>query len=261
MTKIIKFRNTEISYNLFGEGKTIVLLHGYLESKEIWEDFSDELAKNFQIIVPDLPGHGKSGLISEPLSVEIMANSIKAVLTKEKVNKCIIVGHSMGGYAALAFLELFPEMLNGLSIFHSSPYADTDEKKQNREREINVVQKGKKAQIFNAHFPNTFAKDNMGKFDKEIERFKETAKNMQDDGIIAALRAMKTRPDRSELLKVSKIPIQYIIGEKDNFIPMEILKKLQLPDNSEVVVLENSGHMGFIEEKENALVAISEFIK
>ncbi|MCK5170674.1 MAG: alpha/beta hydrolase, partial [Bacteroidales bacterium] len=70
----------------------------------------------------------------------------------------------------------------------------------------------------------------------------------------------KTRPDRSEILKATKVPVQYIIGEKDNFIPMEILNKLQLPDNSEVVVLENSGHMGFIEEKEKSLQMITKFI-
>ena len=100
----------------------------------------------------------------------------------------------------------------------------------------------------------------MKKYQTEINKCKEVAKNMQDMGIIATLEAMKARPDRSELLKHTKIPVQYIIGEKDNFIPMEILNKLQLPDNSEVVILENSGHMGFIEERRNVLKAISDFV-
>lgn len=259
MTRKIKFNNTDISYNISGQGKTIILLHGYLESKEIWNDFAEELAENFQVIVPDLPGHGESGLINGSLLVEKMAESVKYILNKENVSKCMLVGHSMGGYAALAFLEFYPELLNGFCLFHSSPYADTEEKKQNRDREINIIRQGKKAQVYTAHFPNTFAKENVEKYQTEINKCNEVAKNMQDMGIITALEAMKARPDRSEILKATKVPVQYIIGEKDNFVPMEILNKLQLPDNSEVVVLENSGHMGFIEEKENALKAISGF--
>lgn len=260
MTQKIEYKNVEISYNNFGQGKTIVLLHGYLESKEIWNSFAKELAENFQVIVPDLPGHGKSGVIDGSLSVEKMAESVKYILNHENINNCLFVGHSMGGYVALAFLDLFPELLSGLSLFHSSPYADTEEKKQNRDREINIIRQGKKAQIYTAHFPNTFADENVEKYQTEINKYKEVAKKMQDAGIIAALEAMKARPDRSDLLKSTKVPVQYIIGEKDNFISMEILNKLQLPDNSEFVVLENSGHMGFIEERRNVLKAISDFV-
>jgi len=259
MNQKIKFDDMNLNYNVLGKGKTIVLLHGYLESKEIWDDFAKDLAESFRVIVPDLPGHGNSELPAGSLSVEKMAELVKQILDKENIDKCLLVGHSMGGYVALAFLELFPETLSGLSIFHSSPYADTEEKKQNRDREINIIHQGKKAQVYTAHFPNTFAKENVEMFADEIEKCKERAKNMPDDGIIAVLEAMKNRPDRSILLKDTKIPIQYIIGEQDNFIPMEILNKLQLPDNSEVVVLEKSGHMGFIEEKENALEAIGGF--
>ncbi|RLD83259.1 MAG: alpha/beta hydrolase [Bacteroidetes bacterium] len=259
MTRKIEFNNSDISYNISGQGKAIVLLHGYLESKEIWNSFAEELAKKFQVIVPDLPGHGKSDLTNERLSVEIMAELVKTVLDKENVSKCLLVGHSMGGYATLAFLELYPKLLSGLTLFHSSPYPDTEEKMQNRDREINIIRQGKKAQIYNTHFPNTFAKENVEKFTDDIEKCKEVARDMSDDGIIAALEAMKARTDRSKILKATKVPVQYIIGEKDNFIPMDILNKLQLPVNSEVVVLENSGHMGFVEERENVLNAISDF--
>ncbi len=248
-----------ISYLKKGNGKAIVLLHGYLESKEIWYEFAEALSDNYLVIVPDLPGHGKSALADNNLSVEKMAQSVYDVLEHEKIDKCFLVGHSMGGYVALAFLELFPDKLSALSLFHSSPYADTDEKRKNRDREINIIRQGKKQQVYTAHFPNTFAKENVVKFAKEIEKMNERAKNMSDEGIIAALEAMKKRPDRSVLLKNAKVPIQYIIGEQDNFIPMSILDKLQLPDNSELVVLEKSGHNGFIEEKENALKAIKGF--
>ena len=254
-----EFNYKGISYLKTGSGNTIVLLHGYLESKEIWEDFAGDLAGKFKLIIPDLPGHGKSKLPAGGLTVDKMADAVKEVLDFENIEKCFLVGHSMGGYAALAFLDLFPERLSALSLFHSSPYADTDEKRINRDREINIIRQGKKAQVYTAHFPKTFAKENADKFAGEIKKMNERAKNMNDEGIIAALEAMKARPDRSSLLKNTNVPMQYIIGEKDNFIPMSILEKLKLPENSELVVLENSGHMGFIEEKENSLRAISGF--
>ena len=250
-----------ISYLKAGDGNTLVLLHGYLESKEIWIDFAKDLARKFQVIAVDLPGHGKSESPASNLTVEKMAEAVKNVLDTENIKKCFLVGHSMGGYVALAFLDLYPEYLAALSIFHSSPYADTDEKRANRDREINIIRQGKKAQVYSAHFPKTFAEENAEKFATEIGKMNEHAKNMPDEGIIAALKAMKNRSDRSELLKNTKIPVQYIIGEKDNFIPMSILERLKLPENSELVVLENSGHMGFIEEKENAIKAIEEFAK
>ncbi|MCF6240656.1 MAG: alpha/beta hydrolase [Bacteroidales bacterium] len=252
-------KQSGISYLKSGHGDAIILLHGYLESKEIWIDFADDLAKKYTVLAIDLPGHGESELITKDLSLEIMAEAVKTILDYEQIEKCFLVWHSMGGYVALAFLELFPERLDALSLFHSSPYADTDEKRKNRAREMDIIRAGKKAQVYTAHFPKTFAPDNVEKFTDEIKKMNERAKNMSDEGIIAALNAMKNRPDQSGLLKNTKIPIQYIIGEKDNFIPMSILDKLQLPDNSELVVLENSGHMGFIEEKENALRAISGF--
>lgn len=255
-----EFEYKGVSYLCGGKGHSIVLLHGYLESKEIWYDFANQLSKNYHVLVPDLPGHGKSALPSGNLSVEIMAEKLIPVLDKEKIEKCFLVGHSMGGYVALAFLELFPERLNALSLFHSSPYADNEDKRKNRDREIHIIKEGKIAQVYKAHFPKTFADINAENFKQEIEKMNQRAKTMKPEGIIAALEAMKNRPDRSALLKNAKIPIQYIIGAKDNFIPMTILDKLQLPDNSELVVLENSGHMGFIEEKENALEAIGGFL-
>ncbi len=250
-----------ISYFKSGKGDAVVLLHGYLESKEIWTDFAMQLAENFLVIIPDLPGHGKSELPNGNLSLETIAEAVKLVMDSEKIKKCFLVGHSMGGYVALAFLELFPERLNALSLFHSAPYADTEEKQKNRDREINIIKEGKIAQVYQAHFPKTFANENVAKFKTEIEIMNQRAKSMKSEGIIAALEAMKSRPDRSVLLKKAKIPIQYIIGAKDNFIPMAILENLRLPDNSELVVLENSGHMGFLEEPENSLKAIRDFYK
>lgn len=86
-----------------------MLLHGYLESLEIWDDFALELSKSYRVLLVDLPGHGESDCSSDCDTVEGLAGSVNAILEYLKLSQVAIVGHSMGGYLALAFAELFPK--------------------------------------------------------------------------------------------------------------------------------------------------------
>jgi pimeloyl-ACP methyl ester carboxylesterase len=172
-----------------------------------------------------------------------------------------MVGHSMGGYVALAFLEKYPDILSGISLFHSSPFADTEEKKNHRDREIELIRQGKKSLVYHNHIARTFAKDNIYLYPQINERLIKISEKSNENGIIAALLGMKSRPDRSKILENSTVPVQYIIGRMDNFIPFEILSKLKLPKQSEIVILENSGHMGMFEEKEKSMEVIIGFVE
>ena len=252
--------DAKIRYRDVGEGPVVVLLHGYLESLKIWNGIIDELREDFRIIAPDLPGQGHSTVSREIQTMDSMAEEIKLMLNHLEIEKCFMVGHSMGGYVALAFLEKYPEMLNGISLFHSSPFADTEEKKENRNREIELLRNGRKSQLYNTHMSKVFATENVDKHQKKIVKLKERAQKTPEEYIISVIEGMKTRPDRTEVLKNTKLPVQYIIGAKDNFIPMEILDKLQLPENSQVFVLENSGHIGMYEERKKSAKALRDFI-
>src|ERR1035437_2147572 len=114
------FRNIKVRYSDKGKGRVIVLLHGFLESLEIWEELSAKLSKRFRVIAIDLPGHGQTPVIGYIHSMELMAECVKAVMDSLDLRKYVVVGHSMGGYAALAFAELFPQRVAGLCIFHST---------------------------------------------------------------------------------------------------------------------------------------------
>ncbi|MCK4663735.1 MAG: alpha/beta hydrolase [Bacteroidales bacterium] len=257
----MEFNNINIRYREKGKGKTIVLLHGYLESLDVWEDFSNELSKNFRVISIDLLGHGQSGIYDETHTMEIMAEFVNFILNKLNVDKCFLVGHSMGGYVTLAFADKYPEKLISFSLFHSSPFADNDEKMANRKREIELIKQGKKQQLININIPKTFADSNLNLFKNEIEKNKSIAANTPDNGIIATLKGMALRTDKQHVLKNSKVPILLIIGKKDNYIPFEVGIKIAGISNSiKPVVFENSGHMGFIEEKDKAVKIISEFV-
>jgi pimeloyl-ACP methyl ester carboxylesterase len=262
MTGKVHFRNTSIRYKVEGTGKEIVLLHGYLESLDIWYKFSEELKNKFRVVSIDLPGHGQSGIITDVHTMEIMAEGVNVVLEELNINKCILVGHSMGGYVTMAFVDLFCDRLYGYSLFHSTPFADTEEKKQNRNREIELVNQGRKELIFSTNVPKAFANDNLDRLKSEVEWALQIAKDTTDEGIKAVLEGMKIREDRSEILCNSKIPVLLILGKKDNYIPFDtIMNKIKLNDKGEIFILKNSGHMGFIEEKEESLIALSSFVE
>ena len=260
--KKIPYKGTEVLYRDQGDGKCIVFLHGYLETGEIWENFIHLFQDGYRVIVPDLPGHGRSGTWGKVHTMEDLAGSVRAVLDHESPGKVFLVGHSMGGYVTMAFADLFPEMLSGYCLFHSTCFSDTEEKKRNRSREISLVLCGKKSQIINVNIPKGFANKNVERLDMEVERAKIIALKNPDEGIVALLNGMKERPDRTHVLQDRTLPRLIIGGMRDNYIPAEVFEKLNgLAEGAKFIALEESGHMGFIEEPELSAGAIQSMVK
>ncbi len=261
MQKRIEFSGTEVAYSDRGEGPCLVLLHGYLETGEIWDSFADLFPQGYRLIIPDLPGHGRSGTWGEMHSMDDLAGVVNAIVEAEGIRKFFLVGHSMGGYVLMAFAELFPEKLLGYSLFHSTCFADTDEKKVNRDREISLVLCGKTRQIVLVNIPKAFSMDNVDLMPEEVERARRIALENSDEGIVALLNGMKSRPDRTAVLKDPGLPLLLIGGMKDNYIPVEVFERLvSLAPHARVLRLEESGHMGFIEEPEKVVQAFMEML-
>lgn len=253
------FHDKTINYKIEGTGKTIVLLHGFLESLEIWDYFSENLSKEYNVIRVDLPGHGKSEVIDSVHTMELMADAVKSVLDKEGIDKCIMAGHSMGGYTTLAFAEQYPEYLNGFVLFHSAAHADNEEAKRNRDRTVKIVENDRVGFI-NNFIPSLFAPSNIKRFSKEIQKLKNSAEQTSKEAIIAALKGMKERTEKISLLKNTKIPVMYIIGKQDSRIPTKVaLEQVALPYRCSVILLGDVGHMGYIEDRDETLKAITCF--
>ena len=144
MEKFLDYKEIKISYLVEGEGEALVFLHGYLEAKEIWNDFSQRFSGNYKVICIDIPGHGDSGILGDVHEMDEMAAVTDAVLQHEKIDLCVLFGHSMGGYAVMSFVKNYPDKLKGYCLFHSTCFADNEEKKNNRDREIALVKCGKK---------------------------------------------------------------------------------------------------------------------
>ena len=239
---------------------TIVLLHGYLETLYIFNEFIELLEKKYRVIAIDLPGHGLTGSDKDVNSMEFCAQVVADVLKKSGVEKAYVAGHSMGGYIAQNCIKLFPELYHGVILLNSTPNADSQEKKEDREREINLVLSAKLGQLATISIPKMYASTNLRKFDEKIEETVEITETHDPKGIVACIKGMMQRSETKDILKNAP-KAMFIFGTEDKFITEEIREKLigEFP-NVKAVTIPETGHNSFIENPEATLAAIEEFI-
>lgn len=249
----------EIFYSDEGKGNTIVFLHGFLESSEIWDEYSEKLSETYRVICVDLPGHGKSSCINQIHSMALMAEEVRNILEILGINKCLMVGHSMGGYVTMEFASKFSHYLKGIVLLNSHAGSDSENDKINRNRTIELIENDHTSFII-SFYPTLFAPQNSGKFNKEIEWLRQIGLCMEKEGIIAALSGMRDRADHVQTLENINFPALVIAGDQDLRIPVEKIKQqLQHASKVKSVILEGVGHMGYIEAKDEVFKLIRNF--
>ena len=261
MDKVHQFANGSINYRSTGSGKTVVLLHGFLEDLSIWNKFSEALSENYRVISIDLPGFGKSSVFDDIHTMEFMAEGVHAILEVEKIDSCVMVGHSMGGYVALAFAKTFKEKLKGLVLFHSQAAADDEQGRMNRDRTIAIVNSDH-GHFIHGFIPSLFCETRVGEYENEIDDLRKTSMKTASKGITAALAGMRDRKDSLEFLSKIQIPVFFIIGKNDPKMPLaKIMDQVSVPPNSEALIIDKVGHMGFIESGDLTYSALEHFIE
>lgn len=259
MFQTAEFKKIKVAFSDTGKGRVLVLLHGFLGSREIWTEFSKTLSKRFRVIAIDLPGHGKTPSIGYYHSMELLAQSVKAVLDHVGVRRYVIAGHSMGGYTSLAFAELFPENVCGICLFHSTSYADSEEKKKERDKVIRLVKKEHKHYVAEV-ITSLFAAENIKAIPHEVEKVKRIAVNTSKQAIINSLEGMKERKSRDMILKFAEYPVLFIIGKKDTAIDYNTLyPQIGLCKYPSALMLDHVGHMGFYEAPKETIKELRKF--
>lgn len=124
--------------------RCVVLLHGYLESMLVWDEFVPLLSDHVRVVTLDLPGHGISTIAGEVHTMEFLAETVAKTMESLGVDRYTVVGHSMGGYVALAMCENYRERLEGIVLLSSTTSADSQEKCDRRRREIELIKAGKR---------------------------------------------------------------------------------------------------------------------
>lgn len=257
--KNILYKNTNISFTDSGEGTAVVLLHGFLENKKMWTEYVDLFSKKNRVITIDLLGHGESDSLGYVHEMEENANVVNHVLEHLKIEKAIILGHSMGGYVGLAFAELYPEKILKLVLQNSTSKEDSEEKKLNRTRAIKAV-KQNYISFVSLAAANLFSENNRTRLTQEIEKVKTEALKTPLQGIIASLEGMKIRKDREWLLKENRFPVLLILGKKDPVLNYE--ESLSQTQNTSVKLVSfEDGHMSQIENKDELKSVLVNFFE
>ena len=256
----LPYNNSVLQYSIGGQGNTVILLHGFAEDSSIWEDFAKQLSSQYNVIVPDIPGSGKTILLpGSQIGLEDYAECIHFILAKENIEKCCMIGHSLGGYITLAFAEKYPDMLEGIGLFHSSAYADDEQKKETRKKAIQFIKEKGSNSFLKTSIPGLFADEIKSK--AAIEHLIEHGKQFLPEALIQYYQAMINRPDRTSILKRTSTPVLFIMGQHDKAVPFEhSLQQSYLPIESHIYILRHSAHMGMLEENEKSFNSLAHFL-
>lgn len=262
-----KYKSSIITYQVIGKGKPLLLIHGFGEDGNIWQNQIEHLKHNYQLIIPHLPGSGGSDMIDD-MSIEGMAECIKELYDHEVQNSSPFGGswvgaHSMGGYIALALIEKHPNLFNSFGLIHSTAFADSEEKKAARLKSIEFIKEYGAYEFLKTTIPNLFYRGQHGSkpSDPYIDTLIEQGKTFTDEALIAYYNAMINRPDRTNVLKSFTKPILFIIGEHDLAVPFtQSMQQCHLPQQSNVHILRNSAHMGMWEEMDKTNKIIRDFL-
>jgi pimeloyl-ACP methyl ester carboxylesterase len=260
MEKAILYQNKKIFYATYGTGKPVMFVHGFGEDGSLWKNQTENLKNKFKLIVPDLPGSGQSEMIDD-MSMEGMAEVLHSIIHKENIDTCTVIGHSMGGYITLALAEKYWNHVNAFGLFHSTAYADSEEKKAIRKKGIEFISQHGAFEFLKTITPSLFSPG----FKKEkpgfINEFIAGLKGFSAEALVSYYEAMMQRPGRIQVLKNVKIPVLFIMGEQDNAVPLpDTLQQCHLPEKCYIHILKKSGHMGMMEEADNANRILEEFL-
>lgn len=260
--RILKVDGRAVHYRDEGRsnGKVLVLLHGFLQNLDVWSSYVLTYMHDLRVITIDLPGHGQTDTFSEVHSMDFMARTVKRVLEEAGVEQCVMVGHSMGGYVAMAFAEMFPYTLRGLGLVNSHALSDSDQHQAYRRSICDQVKENRASYIVN-FVPTLFDDSNRAALSQDIKDLQEQCLETRTEAIIAAQKGMMARPSRIAVLQQIEIPVLFIYGKNDSRIPLEIaLSQAMIPHHSEILLLDHVGHMSFMEDREYVKPRIKNFV-
>ena len=249
---------SSISFFEKGKGQPVVLIHGFCEIGEMWRHFATSLSNEFRVICPDLPGCGKSPLTLSKNNLEEVAVQLEEWMEENSIYDPILIGHSLGGYVTLALLELMGNKLKAVGLFHSTAFADDEEKKGMRDRTVIFLKKHGVDKFVTSFVPPLFPEERREELDAEINLAIEQAKHSTLEGLIGFTKAMRDRKDRFEVLKNFPGPKLMIAGTLDGAVKIEASRKHKVAV-TDYFELENTGHVGMIERKEESLKIVREF--
>lgn len=241
---------------------TIVFLHGFLESSEVWADFLHDFPANYQVLCPDLPGYGPDATPPTDYSLEAAAEFVQHYLADRHVHRVLLVGHSMGGFVALAFAEKYPGQVAGLCLFHSSASAEKEEDYERHQRNRDFLQQHGVVAYAEEFLKPQFSPSHRESMTNQVALLQRLAAAVPLETALGGIDALTRRPERYDVLRKATYPVLFIAGKDDKAVPVEKThQESLLADHSTVLWLANVGHVGFLERPADTRRAIEGFAR
>lgn len=265
MTKQLRINAGVLTYECIGKGLPIMLVHGFGEDGYVWNEIATSLSNDYQIITPHLSGSYLSPIenlsLVDNITMESMAEDLNKILEAESIEQVVMMGHSMGGYITLAFAEKYDHKIRAFGLIHSTSYADSDAKKEARLKSIEFLKNNSTKSFLEVAAPNLFGEKYKARFPEKIQELIERASQITEASMIAYLRAMRKRKDRTDILKTTSKPVFFCIGMQDNAVsPEDAITQSKIPRKSQTLILEESGHQGMMEEPKKLFQAMNNFL-
>jgi 2-succinyl-6-hydroxy-2,4-cyclohexadiene-1-carboxylate synthase len=251
--------NIKLNYRVIGEGYPVVFLHGFLESNTMWDSIIPKLTGRKAVLI-ELPGHGKSPFYpyGEDMTIRNMSEDVNEVLHALFIEKFSIVGHSLGGYVALDLKSIDEnDSVEKIVLLNSHPWSDSESKKKERTRVVNIVDHNKLL-FLNEAIPNLFR--NPVEYKNEVKLQLEEAVRMSEVAIIQSLVSMRDRRDAMKVMKELGQKCLVIQGKFDHLISYLEMEVFTEKHNNQYFLVEDAGHMAHIESEEEVVKKLLEFI-
>jgi pimeloyl-ACP methyl ester carboxylesterase len=246
----------QLDYHSVGSGPALVLLHAFPFDSRMWHQTAAALASQRRVITPDMRGFGLSDLGSGGFSIADLADDLAALLDGLKLPAATVGGMSMGGYVALAFARRHRDRLKSLILADTKAAADTPEARQGREAAISLVEKQGVAALLEKQIPRLLSASASEGLRSEVRGLGA----QPADTVIAAIRALRDRPDRTAELPEIAVPALVVVGSQDALSPpAEVHAMAAAMPNARVVEIPGAGHLSNLENPEAFTAALTGF--
>jgi pimeloyl-ACP methyl ester carboxylesterase len=243
-----------------GQGHPLIFLHGFCESGEMWHYLADSLSTQYRVICPDLPGFGSSPITHPITCLEDVAEQLEEWMDALQIQNPIVMGHSLGGYVALALLERMGDRIKAIGLLHSTAFADDLEKKEMRNRVLIFLNKHGAAKFVISFVPQLFPEHRRDELADAMALAIEDGQRSSLEGLLAYTVAMRDRKDRLAVLQQFAGPKLLLAGTLDSSVKIES-SRAQQEAFTHYIELEGVGHLGMVEEKEKTLVVVQDFVR
>ena len=254
----IKSDDAEIFYWVLGEGPPVVLLHPFPANHEFWLPVAQVLATRYRVILPDLRGHGDSGVGQGPATMDKHAADIACVMDDAEIGRAPLVAVSIGGYALFEFWRRHREHVAALVLANTRATAETPESRTNRLALAEKVLREGTAGFIEEMLPNVLSPVTLTNRPDIVDAARRMMQKMSPQDIAGVQQGMADRPDSVPTLKTISIPALVIVGEDEATSEAELMR--QQISGSRLQVVPRSGHYAVLEQPEEFTRLLRSFL-